>query len=232
VGFETVLNRLADLDSNVWVRFLYGHPESMSDRVIDTVAANANLCPYFDLPIQHAAPGVLKRMGRHYDADQLLRLFQRIRTRVPGAALRTTVIVGFPGESDADFQMLMDFIEQARFDHLGVFTYSDAEDLPSHRLPEHVDQAVAQVRYDALMARQKQISADNLSTMIGTTLPVLIEASSEPQLYEGRSMCQAPEVDGVTFVRTRAGGTTPVIGQPVAVKITETLEYDLIGEAR
>jgi ribosomal protein S12 methylthiotransferase len=231
VGFETVLNRLADLDSNVWVRFLYGHPESIGDRVIDTVAAHANLCPYFDLPVQHAAPGVLKRMGRHYDTDHLLRLFQRIRTRVPGAALRTTVIVGFPGESDADFQMLMDFIEQVRFDHLGVFTYSDAEDLPSHRLPEHVDQAVAQARYDALMARQKQISADNLSTMIGITLPVLIEASSEPQLYEGRSMCQAPEVDGVTFVRTRAGGTTPVIGQPVATQITETLEYDLIGEA-
>jgi ribosomal protein S12 methylthiotransferase len=230
VGFETLLNRLAGIDPNVWIRFLYGHPESITDRVIDTVAAHANLCPYFDLPIQHAAPGMLKRMGRHYDTDHLLRLFERIRARVPGAAMRTTVIVGFPGESDTDFEMLMDFIEQVRFDHLGVFTYSDAEDLPSHGLPDHLDQAVAQARYDAVMARQMQISADRLAALVGTTLPVLIEASSEPQLYEGRSMAQAPEVDGLVFVRTHAGGSLPAIGQPTAVKITESLEYDLIGE--
>jgi ribosomal protein S12 methylthiotransferase len=115
-------------------------------------------------------------------------LFQRIRAWVPGAAIRTTLIVGFPGETEADFQEMVKFVEQVRFDHLGVFTYSDAEDLPSHRLPGHMPKKVAQFRYDTLMARQMEISANNLSSMIGTTLPVLIEASPEPHLYEGRSM--------------------------------------------
>lgn len=231
VGFDTLLAGLADLAGDTWVRFLYGHPESITDRMIETVAAHGNLCPYFDLPVQHAATNVLRKMGRRYDVDQLADLFERIREIIPGAAIRTTVIVGFPGETDADFQTLMAFVEQERFDHLGVFTYSDAEDLPSHRLPDHVDPHVAQERYDTLMTRQMQISADNLAAMIGKTLPVLIESSSESHLYEGRSMHQAPEVDGITYVRTMPGSPTATIGQTTMVRITETLEYDLIGEA-
>ena len=119
-GFDTLLARLAEVAQGSWVRFLYGHPESITDDVIETVAAFSNLCPYFDLPIQHAATNMLKKMGRNYDRVQLLDLFQRIRSTVPGAAIRTTVIVGFPGETDADFQALTAFVEQARFDHLGV----------------------------------------------------------------------------------------------------------------
>jgi ribosomal protein S12 methylthiotransferase len=232
VRFDTLLARLAELAGDVWIRFLYGHPESITDDVLNTVAAHRNLCPYFDLPVQHAAANVLKQMGRNYDRRQLLDLFGRIRTRVPGAAIRTTLIVGFPGETDADFQELMDFVELVRFDHLGVFTYSDAEDLPSHRLPGHVPEAVAQARHDALMARQMEISADNLAAMIGKTLPVLIEASPEPHLFEGRTIVQAPEVDGLVYVRTLPGGPTAEIGQMATVKITETLEYDLVGNVR
>ncbi|WP_155317579.1 30S ribosomal protein S12 methylthiotransferase RimO [Desulfosarcina alkanivorans] len=230
VRFDILLARLAGMDPNVWIRFLYGHPESISDDVLKTVAAHRNLCPYFDLPVQHAAAGVLKRMGRNYDRRRLLDLFARIRSTVPGAAIRTTLIVGFPGETDADFQELMDFVERVRFDHLGVFTYSDAEDLPSHRLPGHVPEAVARSRHDALMARQMEISADNLASMIGTTMPVLVEASSEPYLYEGRSIVQAPEVDGLTYIRTQEGGPQIAIGEMATVKITDTLEYDLIGK--
>ena len=231
VGFDALLARLAELAGDTWVRFLYGHPESITDGVIETVAAHSNLCSYFDLPVQHAATNILKKMGRKYDKQRLLDLFARIRSRIPGAAIRTTLIVGFPGETDADFQELMEFVEQVRFDHLGVFTYSDAEDLPSHQLPGHVSKKVAQFRHDALMARQMEISENNLASMIGKTLPVLIEASSEPHLYEGRSSLQAPEVDGLTFVRTLPGGLTPAIGQIATVTITETLEYDLIGKA-
>jgi ribosomal protein S12 methylthiotransferase len=231
VGFDTLLAALAQLAGDVWVRFLYGHPQSISDGVIETVAAHRNLCPYFDLPVQHAAPGILKKMGRQYDRGQLLDLFARIRSRVPGAALRTTLIVGFPGETAADFQDLVDFVEQVRFDHLGVFTYSDARDLPSHGLPGHVSPKVARARHDTLMERQMAISAANLASLIGKTLPVLIEASPEPHLYEGRSMRQAPEVDGMTFVRTQPGGTLAAVGQIAAVTITETMEYDLIGNA-
>ena len=231
VGFDALLARLAELAGDTWVRFLYGHPESITDGVIETVAAHRNLCSYFDLPVQHAATNILKKMGRKYDKQRLLDLFARIRSRIPGAAIRTTLIVGFPGETDADFQELMEFVEQVRFDHLGVFTYSDAEDLPSHQLPGHVSKKVAQFRHDALMARQMEISENNLASMIGKTLPVLIEASPEPHLYEGRSSLQAPEVDGLTFVRTLPGGLTPAIGQIATVTITETLEYDLIGKA-
>jgi ribosomal protein S12 methylthiotransferase len=231
VRFHTLLARLAEVAGDTWVRFLYGHPESITDEVIQTVAAHRNLCPYFDLPIQHAATNILKQMGRNYDMQKLLELFQRIRSWVPGAAIRTTLIVGFPGETDADFQELMEFVEKVRFDHLGVFTYSDAEDLPSHRLPGHVTNKVAQFRYDTLMARQMEISANNLSSMIGTVLPVLIEASPELHLYEGRSMLQAPEVDGMTVVNNQKGGAAAAVGDIASVRITDTLEYDLIGIA-
>jgi ribosomal protein S12 methylthiotransferase len=231
VSFETLLVRLAEVVGETWVRFLYGHPESITAGVIEAVAAHPHLCPYFDLPVQHAASRVLKKMGRNYDKRQLLDLFQRIRSRVPGAAIRTTLIVGFPGETDTDFQELMEFVEQVRFDHLGVFTYSDAEDLPSHRLPGQRSKKVAQFRCDTLMKRQMAISENNLVSMIGKTLPVLIEASSEPHLYEGRTPLQAPEVDGITFVKTQPGGPTATIGEIVSVTITDTLAYDLIGRA-
>jgi ribosomal protein S12 methylthiotransferase len=160
---------------------------------------------------------------------QLLELFQRIRTWVPGAAIRTTLIVGFPGETDADFQELLKFVEQVRFDHMGVFTYSDAEDLASHRLPGHIPKKVAQFRHDTLMARQVDISANNLLPMVGATIPVMIENSPEPDLFEGRSMLQAPEVDGMTIVRTQPGGGSATVGEIVSVTITDTLAYDLIG---
>ncbi len=231
VSVDTLLVRLAEVAGETWVRFLYGHPESITDGVIEAVAAHPNLCPYFDLPIQHAAAAVLKKMGRNYDKRQLLDLFQRIRSRVSGAALRTTLIVGFPGETETDFQELLEFVEQVRFDHLGVFTYSDAEDLPSHGLPGHVSKRVAQYRHDTLMARQMAISENNLASMIGKTLPVLIEASSEPHLYEGRTILQAPEVDGLTFVKTQPDGPAATIGNFASVAITDTLAYDLIGKA-
>jgi len=230
-GFDTLLARLAETAGETWIRFLYGHPESITDAMIETVAAHDNLCPYFDLPVQHAAEGVLKKMGRHYDRQRLVDLFGRIRTTVPNAVIRTTLIVGFPGETDADFQTLMDFIDAVKFDHLGVFTYSDSEDLPSHGLPDHVGPKAAQMRHDELMARQMEISADRLASQIGQTMKILIERSSEPHLFEGRSMFQAPEVDGLTFVRTRPGGPQVAVGQTTRVRISETLEYDLIGDA-
>ncbi|BBO76157.1 ribosomal protein S12 methylthiotransferase RimO [Desulfosarcina widdelii] len=231
MGFDTLLKSLAELAGQTWIRFLYGHPESITDRVIEAVADHDNLCPYFDLPVQHSAANVLRKMNRHYDRRQMLDLFGRIRAAVPDAAIRTTLIVGFPGETEADFQTLMDFIEQVRFDHLGVFTYSDAEDLPSHRLPDHVPAEVARMRYDALMEKQMQISADNLTAMVGRTVPVLVENQSEPHLFEGRSMRQAPEVDGLTFVRIGPDGPDVMVGQPTRVRITDALEYDLIGDA-
>ncbi len=210
-----------------WIRYLYGHPESIDDSVIRTVANYANICSYFDIPIQHAGNTVLKKMGRHYSRDDLHRLIDRIRTTLPGAAIRTTVIVGFPGETDKEFDELIKFIEDVRFNHLGCFVYSDSEDLPSHRLPGHVPQAVAKERYDALMSSQANISLGHNRSFTGKTVRVLVEERSEEGLFSGRTALQAPEVDGMTYIRAKLLQT----GCMTDVRITDALEYDLVGEA-
>jgi ribosomal protein S12 methylthiotransferase len=233
-GLADLLQRLARLPEaeQAWIRFLYGHPESIDGRVVDTVAAHANLCPYFDIPIQHASSAVLKNMGRRYTARDLERLFAGIRSAIPQAALRTTVIVGFPGETEDDFNQLLGFVDKIRFDHLGVFIYSDAEDLPSHRLPAAVPKRSAQRRHDRLMARQQEVSRQLNEKWIGRSLTVLAEEQQAGHLMVGRSKFQAPEVDGLVFVRTENRVPPPAIGAFCAVQITDALEYDLIGEAQ
>lgn len=227
-GLDRLLAELAALSAAVRIRFLYGHPESIDEAVIRTVARRPTLCPYFDLPVQHASDPILKRMGRGYGQKELLALFASIRAGVPGAALRTTVIVGFPGESEEDFNRLLGFVETVEFDHLGVFTYSDAEDLPSHRLPDPVPPAVAGRRRDRLMRLQREISSRRLQAHLGRVHEVLIEEASAEGGYVGRTVFQAPEVDGITYVN--AAGTLQ-IGQVVPVAITDSLDYDLVGEA-
>lgn len=223
----TLMSTLADLDPSVWIRFLYGHPQSMTPGIIDTVAKHSNICSYFDIPIQHASDPVLKRMGRRYGAEDLVRLFDDIRQRLPGAALRTTVLVGFPGETDADVEQLEQLMTRVQFDHLGVFLYSDAEDIPSHGLRPHVPQQTAQERLDRLMGLQKEISEARLARLDGEKITVLVEKEAEPGIYAARAMFQAPEVDGDVLVRS----DSPLApGTLIAVKIVETLEYDLVGE--
>ena len=228
-GLSDLLSDLAAALPDTWIRVLYGHPLSLRDEVLSLVAAQDNLCPYFDIPIQHSSTAVLKRMGRGHNRQTLVDLFARIRRLVPGAVLRTTVIVGFPGETEEDFEDLMAFAAAVRFDHLGVFTYSDAEDLPSHRLEEHVPETVAQERHDRLMALQRGISETNLERYDGHVLRVLVEEEEEPGLWVGRTMAQAPEVDGVTYIRSDSEAVAP-IGHVVSARIVDTLEYDLIGE--
>jgi ribosomal protein S12 methylthiotransferase len=218
---------LAALDPTVWIRFLYGHPRSLSPELPETVARYPNICPYFDIPIQHAADSVLKRMGRRYTGDDLERLFGRIRAVTPHAALRTTVLTGFPGETEADVDRLADFMQRIRFDHLGVFRYSDADDLPSHGLDRHVPAKTAQARMDRLMGLQREISEDKLAALHGRTLAVLVEKEAEPGIYVARTMFQAPEVDGCVLIRSRQPLPPGMITN---VRIVETMEYDLIGE--
>jgi len=213
-----------------WYRVLYGHPETIDSDFIRVVAAHSNVCSYFDIPIQHASARVLKRMGRSYDGDTLHRLFDRIRTRVTDAVLRTTVIVGFPGESDKDFQQLLDFVEEVGFDHLGVFKYSDADDLPSHLLNDHVAADVAQDRYDQLMSAQMDISTRNTLKYVGRTLAVLVEESLGNHMYVGRTDFQAPEVDGVTYINASQSRVELTPGHFATIRITDSMEYDLMGE--
>lgn len=213
-----------------WIRVLYGHPESIDEAFIRAVAELPQVCPYFDLPIQHASDRVLRRMGRNYTREGLRRLFRRIREIVPDACLRTTVITGFPGETEDDFQQVLAFAEEIRFDHLGAFVYSDAEDLPSHRLRDPVPRETAQERYDQLLSLQMDIAAEKNQRHIDRVLPVLIEEDLGNRMFSGRTMFQAPEVDGVTYVQAKPGVRLPR-GAFVPARITDVMEYDLLGEA-
>ena len=228
--FSLLLEKVAAISTKVWVRFLYGHPESIDQRVIETVASTPNICRYFDIPIQHASDRVLRRMGRVYTQADVRRLVEQIRHKIPQAAIRTTVIVGFPGETEADYEQVVDFVQNMRFDHLGVFAYSDAEDIPSHRLDNHVSVEVAERRRDRLMRLQRRFSREINKKYIGKAVKVLIEESPEEGLLVGRTYFQAPEVDGLTFVHLKPTDPPAKLGRFARVNILQTLEYDLIGE--
>jgi ribosomal protein S12 methylthiotransferase len=222
-----LIESIANISQNVWIRILYGHPESITESFIKTVATRSNICSYFDIPIQHASRSVLKKMGRKYSSDDLCRLIAKIRSLDPDAVIRTTVIVGFPGETDKEFQQLLKFIQEIRFDHLGAFIYSDSKDLPSHRFSGHVPKKVARERYDLLMSGQAKISLENNRKRIGEVVKVLVEEKGKDNIFLGRSAFQAPEVDGVTYINS----DQLQAGCFANVKITDALEYDLIGEA-
>jgi len=227
-GFEHVLISLADTlaKDHAWIRFLYTHPNSLTEPIIQIVKNYKNICSYYDVPIQHASSNILKKMGRPYTHEDLYALFKTIRKIDPEAALRTTIIVGFPGESEEDFNIAMKFIEDIGFDHLGVFIYSDSDDLKSHLLKDHVPYEIAEQRHDMIMAAQAKISKKVNEKLLGKTFEVLVEENPEPGVFLGRTMFQAPEVDGVTFIY--ANGLE--IGTFVNVRITQGFEYDIAGE--
>lgn len=231
-GLGSLLDRLACLPEakDAWIRFLYGHPESIESDVIEVVAKHPNLCPYFDIPIQHANSKILKLMGRRYSHRNIKDLFSDIRTRIPQAALRTTVIVGFPGETDSDFRELCDVVEEIGFDHLGVFTYSDSYDLMSHGLSDHVNKKLAQKRRKILMQRQQKLSARNNQKYLGREIKVLVESFQEKNLFLGRGIFQAPEVDGLIYLHDRQNISRCKVGNFYQARIIDALEYDLIGE--
>jgi ribosomal protein S12 methylthiotransferase len=226
VDLSGLLESISDISDDVWIRLMYGHPESIDESIIKTIATYDNICTYFDIPVQHVSSSVLKRMHRKYTRDDLYRLFEKIREIAPDCALRTTAIVGFPGETDKDFQQLFDFVEDICFDHLGVFLYSDSEDLQSHRLSHHVPQNTAKKRHDRLMSRQADISLKNNLKYIGRVLKVLVEEKSEDNLFIGRTYFQAPEVDGITYINSNQLQPDRFAG----IKITDAFEYDLAGK--
>lgn len=230
IGLDTVLlslsKSLAEQDETAWIRFLYTHPKTLGPEIIRAVHTHENLCSYYDVPIQHAATSMLKRMGRPYTRQDLLDLFALIRKLDPGASLRTTLIVGFPGETQEEFETLKAFIETVQFDHLGVFTYSDSDDLKSHGFKDHVPEEIAEQRHDILMAAQAGISEQLNSRHVGKIYPVLVEENPEEGVYIGRTQFQAPEVDGMTFIYSPG----LEIGTIIPVRITDAYAYDIAGE--
>ncbi|MGB2929906.1 MAG: MiaB/RimO family radical SAM methylthiotransferase, partial [Desulfobacterales bacterium] len=226
VSLNRLLESISEISERIWIRLLYGHPETIEDSVIETISRHPNICSYLDIPIQHSSDGVLKKMGRNYTSANLRRLFDKIRSSVSDAALRTTAIVGFPGETDKDFEELLSFVKDICFDHLGVFIYSDFKDLGSHKLPDHIPKRVAKDRQDRLMSCQVKISLDNNQKHIGRIYDVLVENTTEENLFNGRTFFQAPDVDGITYIHSEQ----LEIGSFVRVRVADALEYDLTGE--
>jgi ribosomal protein S12 methylthiotransferase len=229
-----LLKSLSDLGDNIWIRLLYGHPDRFDGRLIRAIGKERSICPYFDIPIQHVSSEILKKMGRNYNRNDLLVLFQKIRNMIPDAVLRTTIIVGFPGETQKHIEELLEFIEEVRFDHLGVFTYSDEDDLPSHNLPGHIPKKTAMKRFKRVMSAQAGISEKNNEKYIGNELDVLVEEAPEDGVLIGRTWFQAPDVDGITYIHTLdkkfSKSFNAHIGSVVRIKIIDAMEYDLIGE--
>ena len=232
-GLAQLLARLAQIETDVpkWVRFLYAYPNKVTQRLLDTIAEHDALVKYIDIPLQHASAPVLKRMKRGAHADIFLKLIERIRATVPGVAIRTSMIVGFPGETEQDFEELCGFVEAARFDRLGVFSYSDEETSHSYHLDGKVDARTIYNRKRKLMSLQRKISRARNKSLIGREFPVLVEGLSKETdlLWEGRLATQAPEIDGVCLIND-FGGAEPSPGELRKIRITEAHDYDLIGE--
>ncbi|MFB6364037.1 30S ribosomal protein S12 methylthiotransferase RimO [Paenibacillus elgii] len=222
-----LMNRVSAVPGIEWVRLHYAYPGFFTDELIDVIANNPKVCKYVDMPLQHSEDSILKRMrrpGRQRDARELIR---KIRDRIPGVSLRTSIIVGFPGETEEDFENLKSFIREVKFDRLGVFTYSKEEDTPASRLPDQVPDEVKEYRSNVLMELQREIANERNGERIGQVIDVLIEKyDGRNDVYVGRSQYDAPEIDGEVFV----GGGQLKIGDIAKVRITHSFEFDLSGE--
>lgn len=231
-GLAHLLARLAQIETphEKWIRFLYAYPNQVSGRLLDTIAEHESLVNYIDIPLQHASARVLKRMKRGASGDIFLKLIERLRRDVPGIAIRTSMVVGFPGETQQDFDELCDFVREARFDRLGVFSYSDEETSESYRLDGKVDGRTIYNRKRRLMAIQRKISKQRNRALVGCELPVLVEGPSEETdlLWAARLASQAPEIDGVCYINDD-GGYPISPGEFRKLRVTQAHDYDVVG---
>jgi ribosomal protein S12 methylthiotransferase len=224
-----LLKELVKIDSLNWVRILYCYPKYFTDELIEVMASEDKICKYVDLPLQHAHDAVLRRMNRVDTRASVEALLAKIRQRIPEVTIRSTFIVGFPGETASQYQSLRDFIEEQRFDKVGIFTYSREEDTPAYDMPDQVPEEIMQERYHDLMSLQCKISEELNCALEGKILEVLIEGRDTDQLSVayGRSRREAPEVDGQVYVEN---DTDSKPGDLIKVKIVQGFTYDLVGE--
>jgi len=225
-----LLRKISRIEGIEWIRLLYCYPDQIDDELIAEIAENDKILKYLDIPIQHASDNVLKRMGRRGSCAEIGALLHKLRSSIPGIVLRTTLLVGFPGETNEDFEILSEFVRKYKFDRLGIFMYSREEGTPSFAMPEQVPERIKKYRYNSLMKLQRQISAGLNAGRIGKVERVLVEGVAEDGIfYYGRSYAEAPEIDGLVYF-TSSGPLA--MGQMVNVKILCSEEYDLIGEAQ
>jgi ribosomal protein S12 methylthiotransferase len=231
-GLALLLERLGQIDQLRWVRFLYAYPNKITGKLLEVIAANPKICSYIDVPLQHASANVLKRMKRGASSEIFLKSITKMRKAVPELTLRTSFIVGFPGESANDFDELCDFVREAQFDWLGVFAYSDEEGSPAYLLDDKVSPREIERRRKKLMQIQKQISKKKRKALIGKQLDVVLEGPSEETdlLWEGRTALHAPEIDGKVFINDFGDCDDPQPGQFHRCEITEAHDYDLVAK--
>ena len=227
-----LLRELSHTKGIEWVRVMYTYPTHISDNFLDVLAEEPKAVKYLDMPLQHASQNVLKLMKRGGNRQSLERLIERVRRRVPGIAVRTTFITGFPGETDADFEELLTFVKNVEFDRVGVFTYSDEEGTPAFDLSNKVDPKIARQRRARLMKEQAKISRRKNKSRVGEVVRVLFEGESKESelLWQGRVEGQAPDIDGCVLINDVPDGLMPMPGDVVNVRLTEAHEYDLVGE--
>lgn len=223
-----LLHKLCQISGIRWIRILYCYPEEITEELIQTMKEEPKICHYLDLPIQHASDGILKRMGRRTSKEELVHIISRLREEIPDITLRTTLITGFPGETQEQHEELMDFVDEMEFDRLGVFTYSPEEGTPAASMPDQIEESIKEDRRAELMELQQEIAFEQAENMIGKEVLVMIEGKvADENAYVGRTYKDAPNVDGLIFVNTDA---ELMSGDFAKVKVTGACEYDLIGE--
>lgn len=223
-----LLHRLCAIQGIYWIRILYCYPEEITDELIETIQREPKVCNYLDIPIQHASDRILKRMGRRTDRQELAEMIAKLRERIPDICLRTTLITGFPGETQEDHESLLTFVDEMAFDRLGVFTYSPEEDTPAALFDDQIDEEVKLDRQADIMELQQEIAFEKAQEAVGSTLLVMVEGKvPDEHAYVARSYRDAPDVDGFVFIQT---GRELMTGDFVRVRITGAHEYDLIGE--
>ena len=221
-----LLQELCKLEKLHWIRFLYAYPETIDDELIRVVKENDKICKYFDIPIQHISDTVLKRMNRQSNGKTIRNLIQKLRKEIPDVVIRTTVMVGFPGETKEDFEELYDFLKEARFDKLGCFAYSKEDGTPASRIKEQVHPMTKKSRYNKIMSLQQEISKENLQKQIGRDIEILVEEKSfDGKTYVGRTYMDVPEIDGIVYLNTEK---ELQIGEFTTGKIIDVSNYDLI----
>ena len=230
-GLALLLEKLAGIEDLRWLRFLYAYPNKITGRLLETIAAHPTICSYIDVPLQHASAAVLKRMKRGGGPDVFLRSIEKMRATIPDVTLRTTFIVGFPGETDRDFEELCEFVKQARFDWMGAFGYSDEEGAAAHNLDGKVPSREIERRRKRLMHIQRQISRTKKKRLVGTEVDLLLEGPSEETdlLLEGRTQMHAPEIDGKVYINDLGDKENALPGQFLRCEITEAHDYDLVA---
>lgn len=223
-----LLHRLGQISGLYWIRILYCYPEELTDELIEAIATEPKVCHYLDIPIQHASDNILKRMGRRTTEKQLREMIEKLRNRIPDICLRTTLISGFPGETQEDFELVYNFVDEMEFDRLGVFAYSQEEDTAAAEMPDQIAEELKNSRRDELMELQQEIAFEKAEEMIGRVLTVMVEGKvADEDTYVTRTYRDAPNVDGYLFLNTSANLMT---GDFVKVLVTDANEYDLIGE--